>query len=79
MPKQNEKYRHPVPPKSINNESKSEAKNCPTFVPLQAQKKSRHNTAKQVANKDNASQSAKDNSRPKVQQKKNDPTDKVCC
>ncbi|XP_003702478.2 5'-3' exoribonuclease pacman [Megachile rotundata] len=52
-----------------HNETKTEIKNPTSFVPLQAQKKSRNITNKQTGNKD-TNQCAKDNLQSVVQQKK---------
>ncbi|PBC30137.1 5'-3' exoribonuclease [Apis cerana cerana] len=76
--KQNNQYKHHIQSKISQNEPKSETKKCPTtFVPLQAQKKSRHIIAKKAINKDSANQSAKDNPQPIIQQKEKELPTKV--
>lgn len=76
--KQNNQYKHHIQSKISQNEPKSETKKCPTtFVPLQAQKKSRHIIAKKAINKDSANQSAKDNPQPIIQQKEKELLTKV--
>ncbi|OAD52342.1 5'-3' exoribonuclease 1 [Eufriesea mexicana] len=67
--KQSNQYKNHIQSET-SQKPKSETKKCPTFVPLQAQKKSRHILAKQVANKDNVNQSAKDNFQHTIQKKK---------
>ncbi|XP_076652966.1 5'-3' exoribonuclease pacman isoform X2 [Halictus rubicundus] len=68
--KQNNQYMHLPQPKSAQNEPKTEIKNSTSFVPLQAQKKSRNIVAKQAGTAKEPNQSAKDNPQPVVQQKK---------
>ncbi|KOC61668.1 5'-3' exoribonuclease 1 [Habropoda laboriosa] len=68
--KHNEQYKYNVQHRTVHNETKTEAKNYPTFVPLQAQKKSRDITAKRASNKDNANQCAKNNPQPVATQQK---------
>ncbi|CAK9827029.1 5'-3' exoribonuclease 1 [Anthophora retusa] len=68
--KHNEPYKYNMQHKTVHNETKTETKNYPTFVPLQAQKKSRDITAKKATNKDNANQCAKNNPQPVATQQK---------
>ncbi|XP_076236219.1 5'-3' exoribonuclease pacman [Calliopsis andreniformis] len=71
--KQNNQYKHHPQPKPAQNEQKLEIKNCTSFVPLQAQKKSRNITAKQSSVKEKETkQCAKDNLQSISQQKKKD-------
>ncbi|XP_076300031.1 5'-3' exoribonuclease pacman isoform X2 [Lasioglossum baleicum] len=68
--KQNNQYMHLPQPKAAPCEQKSEIKNSTSFVPLQAQKKSRNIVAKQAGATKETNQCAKDNPQPVVQQKK---------
>lgn len=82
-PKHNkQQYKHHIQSKveqtHNQKEPKAETKKCTAFVPLQAQKKSRHITAKQAVSKDSANQSAKDKPQPTVQQKGKESPAKVC-
>lgn len=61
MYNQNNQYMHHTQAKSTQNEPKSEMKNITSFVPLQAQKKSRNIIAK-------------DNSQPVIQDTKKEPS-----
>ncbi|KZC09221.1 5'-3' exoribonuclease 1 [Dufourea novaeangliae] len=75
MPNQ---YRHHPQSKPAQNEPKSEVKNPTSFVPLQAQKKSRNMIAKDGGVSKQANQSAKDNPQSMVQHKKKElPVQKV--
>ncbi|XP_076757496.1 5'-3' exoribonuclease pacman isoform X1 [Xylocopa sonorina] len=70
---QNEHQKHyNIRPNTASNEAKFDTKNILPFVPLQAQKKSRHVTTanKQATSKENANQSAKDNLTPTAGPKK---------
>lgn len=73
----NHRYKHQSKPERTQKEPKSETKKCPTFVPLQAQKKSRHVTAKQAVSRGSENQSAKDNPKSTVQHKEKELPAKV--
>ncbi|XP_054016668.1 5'-3' exoribonuclease 1 [Hylaeus anthracinus] len=77
VPSQNNQYKLPPQPPSTQNPSKSEIKNSRSFVPLQAQKKSRNITAKQATTKE-GKECAKENPQTVAQQKKKElPVKKV--